>query len=456
MPDLLTAPRGELLKLVYDLIEENQALKAQIAELQKRLGEKKDPPVKPLTPSFVKPNKKRKKSQTRKKRLHGYARSADIPTQTVFHSFDICPCCGSRQLGKPSVGYTRQIIDIPIPQVEITKHVVFKRLCYHCKQRVIPHVDFSGYTVGTSRVGINTMSVISVLRERMRLPVNVIQWYLKSLYGLHVSQGEIVSILAKVSSLGKSKYDELLNYVRESDAVHADETGGRENGQNGYWWNFSTTKYQYLLYRKSRAGKVVADVLGEEGQKFNGVLITDFYTAYNVHTGFHQRCWVHLLRDIKKLKEEYKKHPPLNKWAKKVKAIYEEAKEYPGPDPTLPLGLQAQQRIEKEQYFKQKLKEICEPYTLKETPMSTLCGRCITFLSEMFTFVRFPNVSSDNNRAERAIRHQVIARKIQGGTRSQRGSETKAILGSLFGTWKLQGLNPFEQTRLLLMNASCQ
>jgi len=60
----------------------------------------------------------------------------------------------------------------------------------------------------------------------------------------------------------------------------------------------------------------------------------------------------------------------------------------------LPLGLQADERIKKEAYFKEKLKKVCEPYLVKETPMSTLSGRCIKFLPELFTFVRFPNIPS--------------------------------------------------------------
>jgi len=50
----------------------------------------------------------------------------------------------------------------------------------------------------------------------------------------------------------------------------------------------------------------------------------------------------------------------------------------------------------------------------------------------------------------------VVSRKISGGTRSKKGSETKSILASLFGTWRLQNLNLFEQTRNLLLQASCQ
>jgi hypothetical protein len=29
-----------------------------------------------------------------------------------------------------------------------------------------------------------------------------------------------------------------------------------------------------------------------------------FYGAYNIYSGPHQRCWVHLLRDLEQLREE--------------------------------------------------------------------------------------------------------------------------------------------------------
>ena len=100
---------------------------------------------------------------------------------------------------------------------------------------------------------------------------------------------------------------------------------------------------------------------------------------------------------------------------------------------------------------------VCLPYLKTESPVSTLSGRIVKYISELFTFIRFEGISSDNNSAERALRHLVIQRKISGGTRSPRGSETKSILTSLFGTWKLQKLNPFDQTRELLLNAAlCQ
>lgn len=451
--DINSAPRGELVRLIYEMADKIQLLEGEIARLKERLhekGKKDDGSV--STPSFVKPNTKKKKVKERKIRDAAYTRKKEVATEHIFHSVDVCSDCGGN-LGKPTVAYSRQIIDLPVVDYTVTEHIIFKRWCYACKKCIQPDVDLSQAVLGRGRIGINLTATIVTMRERLRLPIGVIQQYLKLFYHLRVSHGEIVKLLHTVARIGKPSYEKILEEVRNASVVHADETGGREDGRNGYFWSFSTKDVHFLLYRKSRAATVVEEVVGKESEKFNGVLTTDFYAAYNTYAGFHQRCWVHLRRDMHELKEKHTKHPPLNKWAKQVKAIYEEAKAYKGPAPNLPAGLAIQERINKQQFFEERLKKICAPYVAKDMPMSTLCGRIITFLPELFMFVRFPNVSSDNNPAERIIRHTVVARKIQGGTRSPKGSETKSILTSLFDTWHLQGKNPFEQCRLLL--AAC-
>ncbi len=50
------------------------------------------------------------------------------------------------------------------------------------------------------------------------------------------------------------------------------ETGGRENGKNGYHWSFSNRDVHFLLYKKSRSREVVEEILGDE---FTDVLSTD-------------------------------------------------------------------------------------------------------------------------------------------------------------------------------------
>ena len=63
-----------------------------------------------------------------------------------------------------------------------------------------------------------------------------------------------------------------------------------------------------------------------------------------------------------------------------------------------------------------------------------------------------PDVPSDNNPAERSLRHLVISRKVSGGTRSERGTERKMTLASRFGAWRAQGLNPHAACRQLLVS----
>ena len=46
-----------------------------------------------------------------------------------------------------------------------------------------------------------------------------------------------------------------------------------------------------FLHRPGRSKRVEEEVLGDE---FEGVLVSDFYGAYNVCQGPHQRCWTHV------------------------------------------------------------------------------------------------------------------------------------------------------------------
>ena len=52
-------------------------------------------------------------------------------------------------------------------------------------------------------------------------------------------------------------------------------------------------------------------------------------------------------------------------------------------------------------------------------------------INELFVFVQYPEVSRENNPAERAIRPLVITRTVRGGMRSAQGSRTTMILLSL-------------------------
>ena len=234
--------------------------------------------------------------------------------------------------------------------------------------------------------------------------------------------------------------DQLKTEVQTSTVVHGDETSWRENGQNGYAWAFATAgpaAVRYFEYDHSRSHLVAQRILGAD---WRGWLVTDFYAAYNLIPGSHQRCWTHLLRDLHALKEAHAANAEVQSWAQAVRKLYDEACTWllVHPTPTL-----AERRTEYADLFTRACR-LGEQYALTYThPCCTLAKRVLRHQDELFQFVLVPGLPADNNLAERSIRPLVIMRKISGGSRSEEGTQTRLTLASLLGTWAARNLNPF-------------
>ena len=456
--DMAAASREELIEVIGQLLSyievlrrENRALQARIEALE---GEEKRPTDGPADglkeakkpPSWVKANRPPRGKKERKKRVHGFARRREAAAHRMEHAAASCPGCATPLAGG-KVLERRQVISIPRVRARVTEHLVLERTCRKCKKRWTSAPDWNAIAVGRQRIGISVQSEVSVLREECRLPFGVIQRYLKWRYGLGLSLGKLVDLVRGAAERGREEYNRLRGEIQASPVVYGDETGGREDGRNGYLWSFSTPKVRYFVHRLSRANTVVKEVLGEE---FEGVLVSDFYGAYNVYQGPHQRCWTHLLRDIHELKERFPQHQGLAQWSRQVREIYDRAQAYPGPDPGLPETVRQAQRLKQQQEYQRQLLSVCKPRLDGSAPMKVLCQRVERFLPELFTFIAEPRAGADNNPAERSLRPPVVSRKISGGTRSGQGSETKSILASLFGTWRLQGQNPYHALHSIL------
>jgi transposase len=324
--------------------------------------------------------------------------------------------------------------------VAVTEHVVVARQCPVCQVPVVPVVDLGGVVDGPQRLGTHLISLITTLREVGRLPVRTVQWYLQTVHQLHLSVGALVDASRRVAAHGAAAVAQIREQIRGSPVVHADETGWRENGGNGYVWTFCTPTLRYFV-RRDRSKAVVDEVLGET---FAGVLGCDFYAAYHHYPGLKQRCWAHLLRDIHDLTTLYPQDRGLQRWARRIKALFKRAVAWRSSDARL--RGQAQQRYERA------LAALCTPFV--EDPLAVqrrLCRRIVRHLSELLVFVAHPEAEADNNRAERSLRPLVTSRKVSGGTRSAQGTETKMTLASLFGTWHAQGRDPFAACHQLLV-----
>ena len=292
---------------------------------------------------------------------------------------------------------------------------------------------------GQQRLGVNLVSLMVTLREEGRLPLRTIQWYLKTVHQLDLSVGAIVQAIQGVARQAQPAVGAILEQVRSSPVVQADETGWRQDGTNGYVWTFSTPRERYFL-RRGRDKGVVDEVLDPS---FSGVLVSDFYAAYNHYPGLKQRCWAHLLRDIHHLKQLYSEDAGLAQWAEAVHQVYTVAQASVLP--------RAQPGHRTQLLLEEKLLALARPFLHDPLAVQAkLCRRIERFIKELFVFVSDPAVPPDNNAAERSLRHLVTSRKISGGARSQQGTDSKMALASLFGTWRARGFNPLLECRRLL------
>jgi hypothetical protein len=427
---------------VAQLEQQLAAALARIAELEQQ---RPDPPafVKPNRPPSLEPKPSRKKRAPH----HNRGRRCQPPTRIQTHALDRCPDCNYRLQGS-SIDYRRQVIEVPPPQpLEIIEHQIIKRFCPHCRRWRSPQLDLSHQVLGQGRIGVRIVSLIGFLSQTLRLPIRRIQTYLHTLHHLKLSSGEIVELRHQLRRTLQPSVESLKQQARASPILHGDETTWRENGVNGYIWAFSTPGEQavrYYEYDRSRSQQVVRRLL--DGQ-FGGHLVSDFYAGYNVYAGKHQRCWVHLLRDLHALKEQHASDTTTVEWAQSVRALYDEAQRW------LQEQAQASQEAREQQY----VALVGRAHRLglvharsKQHPCQALAKRLLRHEDELFQFVLVEGLSADNNLAERSIRPLVVIRKISGGSRSAEGSKTRMALASLFETWQARGLNPFDQCLTLL------
>lgn len=427
-----------------------QAL-ARIAELEQQVATGVPPgPGLPIRPSKRAPTAS-KGPRRRRAAEHNRGRRRAVATRTVEHAFERCPDCHYRLRGR-SLAYRRQVVELPEPTpVEVIEHRVLKRYCPKCERWQQPKLDLAakGQVLGQGRLGTRLLVLIAYLRHTLRLPFGLIQQYLATLHGCQLSQGALVGVLQQLQAAPQTQgaVEQLRQAIRASPILHADETGWREDGVNGYLWSFSTdgpAAVRYYTFDPSRGQIVPRRVLGHA---FQGHLVSDFYAGYNAYAGPHQRCWVHLLRDLHALKEAHPDQPAVLAWATQVRALYDQAQAWlaQAGEPSAP---------EREAQYRRLVAQV-RPLALahahdKTHPVWALAKRLLRHEDELFQFVLVPGLPADNNLAERSIRPQVVARKISGGTRSAAGTAAHMDLASLFATWQARSLHPFDAALALL------
>ena len=436
--DLKTADRDVLIAIIVRqqvIIERLEKRIAQLEGLAKTRGSGRMPGLKPKAD-----RKPPQPKGPRQRRLHGFARSRMTPTQRVEHVVEQCPDCGTQRSGG-WIQRTREVIDLPQVPVQVTEHAYIARTCPRCRRCCTPTAQLESMVMGRQRLGINVMSLIAALRQEAGLPFRTIQWYLDTVHGLCLSLGAIVDATQRVARKAQAELAAIVERIRGSPVVMPTRPAGGRTGTTATCGP-SALPPSGTSCHGDGARRWWTKFLGEG---FAGVLVSDFYAAYHHYDGPKQRCWAHLLRDIHDLRALYPEDDRLARWADAVHQLYRQGTAFTHPS-------QQQRRIAQPALERQLL-AICQPFSDDSSAVQARLSRRIErHIKELFVFVAEPAVPSDNNPAERSLRHLVISRKVSGGTRSDQGTERKMTLASIFGTWRAQGLNPLAACRQLLVS----
>jgi transposase len=412
------------------LRRENELLRAKIRELEARLAQYEN--------AHTPPSQRRKRNRKRDKDNQGkpgqkvghkgVTRPLAVPDNQVEVTADQCPNCGA-ELGNPFRIESKIIEEIPEPQpVRVTEYKIAHYRCPCCRKEVVAN-DSSCPHEG--KFGNNTIAQATLLRYEDRLPHRKIQGTLKRLHGLKISPATIFDLTRRAAEAVQAEYDAILNRIRDAPILYVDETGIHVQGEKYWIWTFTTPSETFFVIRKSRGTKVLIEVLT---RKFKGIIVCDGWKSYVGFSNRLQRCWAHLLREAKDLSEKFDEAIPLYKALKDLYESLTNALES-DPPPQVRINLWHLARETLQQWLG---KEYC---TLK---VQKFIGKISNGFDYWFTFIINPGVEPTNNRAERALRPQVVLRKIMGTLRNDKGTSIHERIMTTLATWGQRGLDSLQ------------
>jgi len=240
-----------------------------------------------------------------------------------------------------------------------------------------------------------------------------------------ISLGTVIDIFHRLGRYFEPLMEALKEAYRTAPVKHADETGGRNDGQNGYARLFCTITLGIFLFKNTRSSSVPKGIFGSEC--LPGVLVVDRYSGYNKLPLKIQYCYAHLLRDVEKLAKD---SPDDKEVARFTGAL-------------IPLTAQAMhlhsQDISDKEYYRKAGKLKKEIMKICRSPAHHLGIRAFQDIfaaheDRLFHWVADRRVPAHNNQAERDLRPTVIARKVSFGSSSDAGAQTRSVLMSVLHT----------------------
>lgn len=409
---------------VNQLREENTQLREEIAAIKET--------VSALVARNINAKHDKRHNNTPKKDSQKHARkSRNRPTHidsTITVDSKICANCGSTHLSEPTDTYTRTVEDIIPARIIVTKYIITRRYCQNCKRQVSGTVHDA---LPNERFGLRLM-VLMVSLKLSGLSYQKISHLLKMLFYLDVTESAINHAITKVSAAFGKRYHEMIDELKQEKNIHGDETGWRVNGKNHWLWAFVGKWTVLYEIDRSRGSVVPKRMLGD----YNGNMTSDSWPAWNSVGKTHQRCQWHYLNDLEDTLQYKNPGKEFELFSRHLQKILHDSQKY---DDSLK---KKEDRIRAKRNLERRIQlVISKKYADKD---------CLRFVKRLrrekkmlFTFLQ-TNTDYHNNAAERAIRPNVIIRKITNGHRSESGATSHKVLMSVKETCRMRGLNFYD------------
>jgi transposase len=427
-----------LLAKIDDLVEQNKALLARIAELEGRAGKPPKTPTNSSLPpsSGQKANVADAKKRSRKGRP-GVARElcAD-PDVTRDIYAERCACGAKLRAADQVLARAYDHVELP-PIKPVTTRINLHRADCRCCGNTITAAPPADMPPG-SPFGPGIVALVTYLHGCQMVGYARLAEMLEGLFGLKISEGAIANMLARAAEPFAERAQIIHETVRNSPVIASDETSARVKGKTHWQWTFVAATAVAHLIAPTR-GKIVPTAFLDGARP--KVWLSDRLLAQCNHAAAHQFCLAHLIRDA-----QYAIDAGDTVFAPAFKAFLQRACDIGRRRPDL-----ADTTIKA--YARTLARELDRLLKLKPTNAEGRHLRDAIFVDasdKLLVFLTRRDVEPTNNVSERALRPSVIFRKVTNGFRSDWGAKVYADLCSIVATGRLNGRSPFAAIRAAL------
>jgi transposase len=421
------------------LRQENEALRARVADLEARLNQNSTNSSKP--PSTDSPAVKRAPPKPKSGRKAGgqpgHPKHERALVDRPDHVRD-CKPAACRRCRRPLAGddpepLRRQVTDLPPVAPVVNEYRLHRLGCPACG--VTTCADLPAGVAGQD--GPRLRAACTLLTGAFRLSKAKAARLLGDLFGVPLSAAQVCATEAAVGEQLAPVTAALLAAAREHPA-NVDETG---MGKGRWLWVMVTAVATVFRIAGGRSRKAFTDLVGAA---YHRVLTTDRYPAYDHLPDWrHQVCWAHLRRDfqamIDRTNEGSAAGEGLLALSDELFALWRRVRD----------GTLTYRRfggaMHAERDFRVRFRAALERGAA--CGCAKTAGTCRELLDRevsLYVFAFHPGVEPTNNAAERAVRHGVLWRKQSGGPKSAAGAAYLANIWSVVETCRQHGRNVWE------------